>query len=113
MRRGDILAVAGGPGYAGKPRPALVLQADAFDRVHSVTVCLITSTAIESPNLRVALPPTAANGLRSPSWVMIDKLMTYERRKIGRRMGTIEPACLSEVETRVAVFLGLARHPAR
>ena len=31
MRRGSVVTVAGGGDFSGKPRPAIVIQADAFD----------------------------------------------------------------------------------
>jgi mRNA interferase MazF len=39
MKRGDIWTVAGGPGYAGNPRPVMVLQDNRFDATESITVC--------------------------------------------------------------------------
>jgi len=108
VRRGDIVIVAGGPGYAGKPRPAVVMQADPFQETDSVTVCLMTTTDIGTSIVRIPVAPSATNKLRAPSWVMIDKVMTFERRKVGGRLGAIETARLVEVEARLAVFLGLA-----
>ena len=48
MTRGDIVVVATKGAYSGKPRPALVVQADMFNETHSsLTVCPITSDCID------------------------------------------------------------------
>lgn len=108
MQRGDFVTVAL-QGDFGKPRPALVIQADAFVDHATVTVLLVSSAIVEAPLLRVTIPPTVANGLRQPSQIMIDKAMTIMRTKIGETFGRLDADALVEVERRLAVFLGVAR----
>jgi mRNA interferase MazF len=79
--RGDFVTIAL-QGDFGKPRPALVIQADAFADHATVTVLLVSSAIIEAPLLRVTIMPAPANGLRQPSQIMIDKAMTVMRTKI-------------------------------
>jgi mRNA interferase MazF len=107
VQRGDFVTVAL-QGDFGKPRPALVIQADSFADHASVTVLLLSSTIIEAPLLRVTITPTAANGLRQPSQIMIDKAMTVMRSKIRETFGRLDADALVEVERRLAVFLGIA-----
>lgn len=110
MKRGEIWTIAGGPDYTGKPRPALILQDDAYSRTESLTLCPITSDPDEDgPDLRIALVPTADNGLLSESRVMTDKVSTLPRRKIGRRIGALRADEMADVELAVMIFLGLAR----
>ena len=108
MQRGDFVTVAL-QGDFGKPRPALVIQADAFADHATVTVLLVSSTIIEALLLRVTITPTSANGLRQPSQIMIDKAMTVMRKKIRETFGWLDANALIEVERRLAVFLGIAR----
>ncbi|HEV8023657.1 MAG TPA: type II toxin-antitoxin system PemK/MazF family toxin [Candidatus Nanopelagicales bacterium] len=107
-RRGDIVTVAGGV-YAKKPRPALVLQDDAFDSTTSITVAPFTSVAVEAPLLRLTVPADDSTGLDVVSYVMIDKITTVRRSNIGERLGSMDPTLMIEVERRVAAFLGFAR----
>lgn len=107
-RRGDIVTVAGGV-YAKKPRPALVLQDDAFDSTPSITVAPFTSVAVEAPLLRLTVPTDDSTGLDVVSYVMIDKITTVRRSNIGHRLGSMDPTLMIEVERRVAAFLGFAR----
>ena len=108
MTRGDLVTIAM-QGDFGKPRPALVIQANVFNEHVSVTVLPITSTLVAAPLLRVTFNPSAENGLLKPSQVMVDKTMTIKRDKVGASFGRIEADVLVEVERCLAVFLGIAK----
>lgn len=97
------------PGDFGKPRPALVIQANLFGEHTSVTVLPITSTLVAAPLLRVTVQPSAENGLRKPSQVMVDKAMTVKREKARPAFGRIDADAMVEVERCLAVFLGIAK----
>lgn len=107
-RRGDFVTVAL-PGDFGKPRPALIIQANHFATTATATLLLVTSTVIEAPLLRVNVAPGPQSGLRKPSQVMIDKTMTVRRERLGPPIGRIDADSLLEVERRLAVFLGIAK----
>jgi len=108
MRRGDLVTVAM-QGAFGKPRPALVVQADQFSEHASVTILPISSTLVSAPLLRITIQPSAENGLQKPSQVMVDKAMTVKRDKAGPAFGRIDEDTLVEVERCLAVFLGIAK----
>jgi len=94
--------------YASKPRPALIVQDDRFDATSSVTVCPLTSYAVDAPLLRIEVEPTATNGLRDASYVMVDKATTTRRSSLGERLGTISAEQMLRVERSLLVFLGIA-----
>lgn len=106
--RGDFVTVAM-QGEFGKPRPALIIQADLFHEHATVTVLPVTSTLIAAPLLRTTVQPSIANGLRKPSQVMVDKAMTVKRDKLGQAFGRIDAESMVEVERCLAVFLGIAK----
>ncbi len=108
MIRGDFVTIAI-QGDFGKPRPALVIQADQFSEHSSITILPVTSTLVAAPLLRVTVQPTTENGLRKPSQVMVDKAMTVRRDKVGQNLGRIDANLLVEVERCLAVFLGIAK----
>ncbi|MGA9334891.1 MAG: type II toxin-antitoxin system PemK/MazF family toxin [Rudaea sp.] len=108
MKRGDLVSIAI-QGDFGKPRPALVIQADAFGEHASVTVLPVTSTRVAAPLLRVTLRPSAENGLQKTSQVMVDKAITVRREKIGPAFGCIDADAMVEIERCLAVFLGIAK----
>lgn len=106
--RGDLVTIAI-QGDFGKPRPALVIQANQFSEHASATVLPITGTLVSAPLLRVMIQPAAENGLQKPSQVMVDKAMTVKRDKVGPAFGRIDADVLVEVERCLAVFLGIAK----
>jgi mRNA interferase MazF len=108
MRRGDFVTIAL-QGDFGKPRPALVIQADKFDDHATVTVLLVSSTLIDAPLFRITVQPDEANGLNKLSQIMVDKAMTVKRDKLGLPFGTASDAVMLEVGRCLAVFLGIAR----
>jgi mRNA interferase MazF len=107
IRRGDLVTIAL-PGAYGKPRPALVIQADFFDALPSVTVLPLTSELRRLRIVRVAVKPTPENGLRKPSQVMVDKAHTVPRDKIGQNLGRLDENTILAVDRALAVFLGFA-----
>ena len=106
--RGDLVTVAM-QGDFGKPRPALVIQADPFNEHATVTVLPLTGTLVAAPLLRITLQPSAENGLQKPSQVMVDKAMTVKRDKVGPVFGRIDANAMVEVERCLAVFLGIVK----
>jgi mRNA interferase MazF len=101
--------MAGGSGYAGKPRPVLIVQDDAFAERDSVTVCLITTDPADLPVFRILVEPTADNGLRAASRLMVDKVTTVQRSRLGHRIGQLTDDDLLRLNRSLLVFLGLAR----
>jgi mRNA interferase MazF len=108
MKRGDIWTVATGQGYTGKPRPVLVLQDDRFDLTESITVCPFTTNPTPSPLFRLPVEPSDANGLRVPCRLMVDKIVTVPRTKMGIYVGRLNQEDLIRVNRAVLLFLGLA-----
>lgn len=107
VRRGDLVTVAL-QGNQGKPRPALVVQADHFGDLASITVLPITGTLVDAPLLRVPVEPTEVNGLAKRSQIMVDKPQTPPRGKVGPVIGHLDDATMLTVNRVLAVFLGLA-----
>lgn len=112
MKRGEVWTVAGGRDYAGKPRPAVILQDDRFDATDSITLCAFTTDPTDAPLFRLAFEPDEQNGLRAPSRLMVDKITTVPKTKLGSRLGQLGESDLVRLNRTVAVFLGLGA-PAR
>lgn len=108
MKRGEIWTVAAGSGYAGKPRPAVIVQDDAFSETASVTVCVFTSNPVEAPLYRVEIAPSETNGLKDVSRLMVDKIVTVPHAKLGNRIGALSDEDILRLNRALIVFLGLA-----
>ncbi|MHA6800399.1 type II toxin-antitoxin system PemK/MazF family toxin [Bounagaea algeriensis] len=108
MRRGEIWTASGETHYAGRPRPVLVVQDDRFDATDSITVCPLTSDPTEIPLLRIPLEPEPGIGLTRSSSIMVDKLTTMPRSKLGERVGEVSDTDMLALGRALVVFLGLA-----
>ena len=107
MNRGDLLTVAL-PGADGKPRPAVVVQADRFNRLGSITFLPFTSDLLPAEIFRIMINPSAENGLQTPCQVMADKCSTLPLAKVGNVFGRLGATDLGRVERALAAFLGFA-----
>jgi mRNA interferase MazF len=116
MRRGDIWTIAGGKDDAGKdhagnPRPAVIVQDDSFDGTDSITVCAFTTDETEAPLLRLAVEPNERNRLRATCRLMVDKITTVPKARVGLRIGRLDDKDMLRLNQAVLVFLGLAVSP--
>ena len=108
MKRGEIWTQSGGPGYAGKPRPALIIQSDLLAGTNSiVTGPFTTDIGAELP-ARIGFVPDDTNGLRNPSDLMADKITAVSRDKLGSRIGVVSEEEMEQVERALLIVLGFA-----
>ena len=108
MRRGDLVTVDATGDY-GKPRPAVIVQTDAFPESHaSVVVCQLTSGLADAHDFRVTIDPSPENGLRLASQVMADKPITVRRERIGQKIGRLDNQDMARLGAALAFVLGLA-----
>jgi mRNA interferase MazF len=106
VKRGDLVTIAVSGDY-GKPRPALVVQDDAFDAHPSITVLPLTGELHDAPLFRVTVDPSKRTGLKKASQVMVDKATTVPRAKLGQRIGSLDAGSMEEVSAALRAFLGL------
>ena len=113
LKRGDLYFVKP-PGFVGKVRPAVIVQADKYNTdPPSVTVCLLTSHLADS-RLRVRIDPAPGNGLSKSSHVMIDKAMSLPLDRLENRIGAVTAAQLDAIPASLRRRgLGLPVGPAR
>lgn len=108
MRRGDVVVVAAAGDY-GKPRPAVIVQTDAFPTDHaSVVICQLTSELVQAPDFRITIDPSQTNGLKAPSQIMADKPVTVRRARIGQVIGRLDDGDIVRLNIALAFVMGLA-----
>ncbi len=107
MRRGEIWTVSGGGDYTGKPRPAVIVQNDDFDGTDSITLCPFTTDPAEAPSIRLPIEPNERNGIDAPSRIMVDKITTVSKQRIGERIGELDGENVARLDQAVTTFLGL------
>ncbi|MCL4782743.1 MAG: type II toxin-antitoxin system PemK/MazF family toxin [Bryobacterales bacterium] len=111
MRRGEVWTVSGGKDYAGKPRPAVIVQDDSFNATDSITICACTTDPSDAPLFRLLLEPNERNGLRSACRLMVDKITTVPKAKMGARVGRLDDEDIVRLNRAITVFLGMAVTP--
>jgi mRNA interferase MazF len=104
MNRGEIWTVAG-------PRPVVIVQDDSFDVTASVTICAFTTDETEAPLFRLTIEPNERNGLLSVCRLMVDKITTVPKSKVGNHIGRLDDEDMVRLNQAMMVFLGLAASP--
>ena len=113
MRRGDIWTVAGGKDYAGKLRPVVIVQDDEVPRAptNSMQHVAFTTDETEAPLFRLPVEPNDRNGLFATSRLMVDKITTVPKSKVGAQIGHLDDEDILQLNQAILVFLGLATSP--
>ena len=107
MKRGEVWTAAGGEHYASKPRPIVIVQDDRFSATSSITICAFTSDPTDAPLFRPAIEPSETNGLRVVSRLMVDKITTIPKTKLGARIGRLADKDMLRLNRALMIFLGL------
>jgi mRNA interferase MazF len=108
VKRGEIWTTAAGSGYAGKPRPVVIIQNDLFDATASITVCAFTTDTTDAPLFRIPVDTDETTGIRQPSQLMVDKITTVPRAKLGEQIGQLSHDDMARLARSAVVFIGLA-----
>jgi mRNA interferase MazF len=87
------------------------VQDDAFDATDAITICAFTTDPTEAPLFRLSVEPNERNGLRAPSRLMVDKITTVPKSKVGLWVGRLDDEDVIRLNQAVMVFLGLAVSP--
>jgi mRNA interferase MazF len=109
MKRGEIWTIAGGKYYAAKPRPVVILQDDRFDTTDSITVCAFTTDPTDAPLFRIVVEPNESNGLRAICRLMVDKITTVPKSRIGAHIGRLTDDDMVRLNRAVPGVLGYCR----
>jgi mRNA interferase MazF len=108
LKRGTLVVLSGKSDFDGKPRPAVIVQANQYLGVNdALTVCPLTSRLAGSLDLRVLIEPTPENGLRLPSEVQVDKVTTTRRSLVAREIGHLTDAQMAAISVRLRSWLDL------
>jgi mRNA interferase MazF len=108
MKRGEVWTVSGAKDYVGKPRPVVIVQDDNFDATASITICAFTTDPTDAPLFRPVIEPDEENGLRMVCRLMVDKITTVAKSKLGSRIGRLDDREMLRLNQAMVVFLGLA-----
>ena len=90
-----------------KKRPAVVVSSDDHNlHMRTVTVAPLTSSPREAPLYEVGLPAGVVGDGR-PCRIKPHQIQSVDRRRIGRRMGSLPPEWMAALEFSLRLHLGL------
>jgi mRNA interferase MazF len=109
-RRGEVWLVsfgAGRPGEPGKNRPAVIVSVDRIIAGSSVEPIVVVP--LSSSSALSALRPEVRDveGVDRPSHAIPRAVRGVARSRLLRRLGTLSPAKLTEIERALTLILGL------
>lgn len=115
MARGDIVLVdlpqpVTGTGHEQiGNRPALVVHTDTTSNVVSVVSIIPFTTNLKSQRFphAILIQPSLANGLNSPSVLLVFQLRAIDKRRIIRKLGTLEAETMALVNLELKKLLDL------
>lgn len=108
LKRGDTIIVT--HGELGRPRPAIVVQADELGPdTSSVLICPLTSVLTDKMPTRPIIEPNGTSGLRVQSQIMTDKMAAVPRHRIKEVIGSIDGRTAEQLDRALLTVLGLDR----
>lgn len=92
-----------------KTRPALIIQ-NNIGNMHSqaTIVAAITSTDREVFPYEVSLK-AGEGGLQKDSIVLLNQIRTIDKKRLGKRIGTISSESIKKVDKAIEISIGLAK----
>jgi mRNA interferase MazF len=111
-RLGSIWLVSFDPSVGSeirKTRPAIIISGTVFNQRRKVTVLPITSSDPDSRLLPVVVPvtPSTENGLTTNSYIVCIDPMTFDKQRLMRQLGILEPAKAQQVQSILCAYLEL------
>lgn len=106
LKRGDVITAVFAGDY-GKPRPNVVIQSDDLAGIESILLCPFTSDLNTFGPARISIPATPANGLKSDSLIMVDKVTALSLARCRDRIGALEQHQLEQLNGVLAMVVGL------
>ncbi len=92
-----------------KTRPALIIQNDVGNAYSQATiVAAITSTQREVSPYEVFLK-SGEGGLPKDSIVLLNQVRTIDKKRLGKRLGTISSESIKRVDKAIEISLGLIK----
>ena len=109
-RRGEVYLVSFDPTMGAeiqKTRPALILQNDIGNQFSPLTiVAAITSNVLRSGPTSVRAE-AREGGLTLDSVILLNQIRTIDKRRLGKRLGTLGADTMKRVDRAILISLAL------
>ena len=106
-RRGEIWLVNFNPGRGSEQkgiRPALVVQNDTGNIYAATTIVAAITTTIKEFPVTVVVA-SGEGGLRQRSMVNLAQLLTIDKRRLQKRLGSLTEAVIERVDQAIRISL--------
>ena len=117
VKRGDIYYADLSPvvgSEQGGMRPVLIIQNDVGNRYSPTVIAAAITSRMGKAKLPTHIDVYAARaGLSRDSVVLLEQLRTLDKRRLKEKMGHLDEDVMREIDTAIAVSLGLLPHSAR
>ncbi len=117
VKRGDIYYADLSPvvgSEQGGMRPVLIIQNDVGNRYSPTVIAAAITSRLGKTKLPTHIDVHAERaGLSRDSVVLLEQLRTLDKRRLKERMGRLDEEMMHEIDTAIAVSLGLLPHGAR
>ncbi len=111
VRRGEVYIVELDPTRGAelkKTRPSVIIQNDIDNRYSPLTIIApITSKFDSKVYPTQVLIQAPEGGLKTDSIVLLNQIRTVDKRRLGRRLGTLHPATMLLLNDALAISVGL------
>lgn len=95
-------------GDLGKPRPAVIIQADNYIEHHvTLLLCPLSIFLSDAADFRPTIEPTETNGLKERSQAMADKITHLKKAAIRQVIGRLSEDEMSTLELAIINITGL------
>jgi mRNA interferase MazF len=109
-RRGEVYLVNFDPTIGHeiqKTRPAVIIQNDVSNQYSPITiVAAISSHFGNPPHPREVILPSKS-GVSKPSAVILNQIRSVDRKRLIRRLGTLDGPTMRKVDEALVISLGL------
>ena len=117
VKRGDIYYADLSPvvgSEQGGLRPVLIIQNDVGNRYSPTVIAAAITSRLGKTKLPTHIDVHAERaGLSRDSVVLLEQLRTLDKRRLRERLGHLDEALMEEIDTAIAVSLGLIPHGTR
>jgi len=112
-QRGEVHLVSFDPTVGAeirKTRPALVIQNDIANRWSPITIVAAITSRFDEPLYPTeVLVRAPEGGLGADGVALLNQIRSMDRRRLIRRLGTLKPETMREVDRALLVSLGLVK----
>ena len=117
VKRGDIYYADLSPvvgSEQGGMRPVLIIQNDVGNKYSPTVIVAAITSRMGKTKLPTHIDVYADKaGVARNSVVLLEQLRTLDKRRLKEKMGHLEEDVMREIDTAIAVSLGLLPHGAR